>query len=139
MRNEHARDTGNLISNLSLKKLLIFLLIFFKIVGKFSAIFKTLSFEQVYTAELGKFRLPVSSACSFLMCHMHSCSISTFATFHFLNVYFRIFFTQTDSKRINSSAEELAEPQELILRPRAAIPQVRLGSFHAFANVKIKI
>ena len=26
------------------------------------------------------------------MCHMHSCSISTFATFHFLNVYFRIFF-----------------------------------------------
>ena len=25
------------------------------------------------------------------MCHMHSCSISTFATFHFLNVYFRIF------------------------------------------------
>ena len=25
------------------------------------------------------------------MCHMHSCSISTFATFHFLNVYFRTF------------------------------------------------
>ena len=36
--------------------------------------------------------MPVSRACSFLMCHMHSCSISTFATFHFLNVYFRIFF-----------------------------------------------
>ena len=25
------------------------------------------------------------------MCHMHSCSISTFAAFHFLNVYFLIF------------------------------------------------
>ena len=47
---------------------------------------------QIYTAELGEVRLPVSRACSFLMCHMHSCSISTFATFHFLNVYFRIFF-----------------------------------------------
>ena len=59
---------------------------------------------QVYIAELGCFRLPVSRACSFLMCHMHSCSISTFATFHFLNVYFRIFL-HPDGSHENGAKE----------------------------------
>ena len=59
---------------------------------------------QVYIAELGSFRLPVSRARSFLMCHMHSCSISTFATFHFLNVYFRIFL-HPDGSHENGAKE----------------------------------
>ena len=38
------------------------------------------------------------------MCHMHSCSISTFATFHFLNVYFRIFL-HPDGSHENGAKE----------------------------------
>ena len=46
----------------------------------------------------------------FFMFHiMHSCSISTFTTSHFLNVYFRIFlhpdgFHENDSKTVQRSA-----------------------------------
>ena len=73
---------------------------------------------QVYIAELDQFRLPVSRARSFLMCHTHSCSISTFATFHFLNVYFRIFF-HPDGFHENGE-------RELLL---ACFPGVGPGSF----------
>ena len=42
--------------------------------------------ERIFESpELGLFRLPVSRAGSFLMFHMHSCSMSTFVAFHFLN------------------------------------------------------
>ena len=59
---------------------------------------------QVYIAELGELRLPVSRARSFLMCHKHSCSISTSVTFHFLNVYFRIFL-HPDGSHENDAKE----------------------------------
>ena len=43
------------------------------------------------------------------MCHMHSCSISTFATFHFLNVYFRIFLHPDGSHE--NGAKECSPPR----------------------------
>ena len=54
---------------------------------------------QIYIAELGKSNCRYHARVHF-SCHMHSCSISTFATFHFLNVYFRMFLHPDGSHEI---------------------------------------